>query len=449
MTAPVTPAAGPAPEAVADAASPAPQKLSAAFYRLWIAAIGSNLADGVGRVALPLLAASLTRDPLAISVLGALGVIPWLALGVYSGGVIDRYDRRKVMAAADVLRLAASALLVALVLTDSVTVAWVAVTVLLYGVGEVFFDNATNAVLPTVVRPALRDKANSRVQAAQVAVDLFVATPIGAALFAMAAIAPLVAAGGGYGVAVALSLALPAVAARAARGRAVVKAADGVAAEARVAGGAGPSVSLREGIAYLWNHPFLRWMTLLTSTVAASLTFAQATMLLIFLERFAVPEALLGLVASSIGVGGLTGSVVAPMLVKRWGRGRVMLWATVAGGAGLVLVAVSPNVWCAMIAYALSAGGVSTWNVPWASARQAVIPQRLMGRVLGFARTIAWGLIPVASVLGGLVGRVSLVMPFAIGGVAMLVLAAVGARLILSTDAQQPVELEEDDDAVA
>lgn len=447
MTAPVTPAAGPVPEAVPDAATPAPQKLSSAFYRLWIAAIGSNLADGVGRVALPLLAASLTRDPLAISVLGALGVIPWLALGVYSGGVIDRYDRRKVMAAADVLRLAASALLVALVLTDSVTVAWVAVTVLLYGVGEVFFDNATNAVLPTVVRPALRDKANSRVQAAQVAVDLFVATPIGAALFALAAIAPLVAAGGGYGVAVALSLALPAVAARAARGRAAVKAADTGEAEAVGAAPTEPSVSLREGIAYLWNHPFLRWMTLLTSTVAASLTFAQATMLLIFLERFAVPEALLGLVASSIGVGGLAGSLVAPMLVARWSRGRVMLWATVAGGVGLVLVAVSPNVWCAMIAYALSAGGVSSWNVPWASVRQSVIPQRLMGRVLGFARTIAWGLIPVASVLGGLVGRVSLVLPFAIGGVAMLALAAVGARLILSTDAQQPVEPEEDDAA--
>ena len=46
------------------------------FGKLWTAAAFSNLADGVGRIAVPLIATTLTRDPLAISAIGALAFLP-------------------------------------------------------------------------------------------------------------------------------------------------------------------------------------------------------------------------------------------------------------------------------------------------------------------------------------------------------------------------------------
>ena len=144
--------------------------------------------------------------------------------------------------------------------------------------------------------------------------------------------------------------------------------------------------------------------------------------------------AALGAVTAVVGVGGLGGSLIAPALVARWGRARVMLGATLIGGLGLLAVAFSPWLWLALIAYACGAAGVSAWNVPWASARQALIPDHLMGRVIGFARTIAWGLIPVATIAGGFVGRIDLELSFAIGGAGSVVLALLCARLILSTD---------------
>ncbi len=52
--------------------APAPRRptLGREFGTLWTAAAFSNLADGVGRTAVPLIAATLTRDPLVISALG-------------------------------------------------------------------------------------------------------------------------------------------------------------------------------------------------------------------------------------------------------------------------------------------------------------------------------------------------------------------------------------------
>ena len=61
-----------------------PRPLGRDFTRLWSAAAFSNLADGLGRTAVPLIATTLTRDPLLISLLGAAAFVPWLVFGVVS-----------------------------------------------------------------------------------------------------------------------------------------------------------------------------------------------------------------------------------------------------------------------------------------------------------------------------------------------------------------------------
>ena len=63
------------------------------FGKLWTAAAFSNLADGVGRTAVPLIATTLTRDPVAIAAVGALAFVPWLFFGLPAGMIVDRFDR--------------------------------------------------------------------------------------------------------------------------------------------------------------------------------------------------------------------------------------------------------------------------------------------------------------------------------------------------------------------
>ena len=412
--------------------------LGGGFNRLWMSAIFTNFGDGVSRMAVPLAAAALTRDPLAIAVLTALAVLPWLAFGVFAGVLVDRHDRRVLLAAANALRALAAVGLIAAFALDVVTLWMLAAAIVVFGLGEVLADNATNAILPSVVSREQLDKANGRIQAAQVGIDSFVATPLAGVLFSVTALLPFVVSLGSFAAVVVFALALPVSAARAARQGAALAAdarAGQVEAHAKAPRTKAPRVEAREGLAYLWGHAWLRPMVLLTTAVAAFLTFAQAGNLLLFLDTWSVPEAALGLVVAGAGVGGLAGALLAPAIVARWGRARTMQVGMGLAGAGLGAVAFAPNLGVALAMYAVGSAGVGIWNVPWGSVRQEIIPGELLGRVLGVARTIGWSLIPIATILGGLVARQSLTLPWAIGGIAVVVLTVAAWRLVGRADA--------------
>ena len=78
------PCALPATDVSQDAVPPR-IRLGGAFWRLFASSSTSNLSDGVLQAALPLLAATLTRDPVAISVLAALAFVPWLLFALPAG----------------------------------------------------------------------------------------------------------------------------------------------------------------------------------------------------------------------------------------------------------------------------------------------------------------------------------------------------------------------------
>jgi len=50
------------------------------------------------------------------------------------------------------------------------------------------------------------------------------------------------------------------------------------------------------------------------------------------------------------------------------------------------------------------------------SLYQSLIPPELYGRIHGARRTIVWGLMPIGSLLGGVIARGGLRLPFLIGG---------------------------------
>src|SRR5205809_926893 len=67
------------------------------YWRLWGAATGSSLGDGIVFVAFPLLAASVTRDPRLIAGVAVVERLPWLLVSLAAGAMADRSDRRKFL----------------------------------------------------------------------------------------------------------------------------------------------------------------------------------------------------------------------------------------------------------------------------------------------------------------------------------------------------------------
>jgi len=421
--------------------------LGGAFARLWTASIASNLADGIGRLAVPLLAVSLTKDPVAIAVIGALAYVPWLLFGIPAGVLADRMDRRLAMALGNGVRFLVAAALSVTIATDHLTLWLLYAATLVFGVGETIVDNATNAVVPALVDRVNFDRANSRIQAAQISVDNFIATPISGVLYAAAIVLPTIVGATGYVVAAALALALPVAAARARVPAASSESAATVVlpGTSTVPGEEPPSVeavverapvTAMEGLRYLWGHRYLRSMTFVTAAIGFGFSLAQATTILLFLDHFRVPAAAIGVLTTGVGLGALAGSLVAPALTRRWGRGNLMFGATALGSLGLLGVGLSGNLWLAVASYGVGAFGVAAWNVPWGSVRQAIIPGHMLGRVLGIIRTVVWGAMPVATLTGGWLGRVDLRAPFVVGGLGSVVVSVAAARLFRSSDAR-------------
>ena len=427
--------------------------LGGAFARLWTASIASNLADGIGRLAVPLLAVSLTKDPVAIAVIGALAYVPWLLFGIPAGVLADRMDRRLAMALGNGVRFLVAAALSVTIATDHLTLWLLYAATLVFGIGETIVDNATNAVVPALVDRVNFDRANSRIQAAQISVDNFIATPISGVLYAAAIILTTLVGATGYVVAAGLALALPVAAARARDTRASAGAGAGADSDATVVlpapstiPGEEPSsvspideaapVTAADGLRYLWGHRYLRSMTIVTAAIGFGFSLAQATTILLFLNHFHVPAAAIGVLTTGVGLGALAGSLLAPVFTRKWGRGNLMLGATILGSLGLLGVGLSGNLWLSLASYGVGAFGVAAWNVPWGSVRQAIIPGHMLGRVLGIIRTVVWGAMPIATLLGGWLGRVDLRAPFVVGGLGSVVVCLLAARLLRSADAR-------------
>ena len=150
--------------------------LGPGYHKVWTAAASSTLGDGVFLAALPLLAATLSRDPLQVSLVTFAGWLPWLLFGLISGALVDRWNRRRVMWTVDAVRAVLVALLALAVLAGWATISLLAAVGFLLGSGQTLVDNATQSLIPALVgrnRHRL-ERANSQLYGARTVGQHFV-----------------------------------------------------------------------------------------------------------------------------------------------------------------------------------------------------------------------------------------------------------------------------------
>src|SRR5215207_1662556 len=88
-----------------------PGRLGRSFWQVWSASALSNLADGLVKIALPLVAVTLTDSPGLVAGITLAVTLPWLLFALPAGALADRVDRRRAMVAANLARAAAVAVL--------------------------------------------------------------------------------------------------------------------------------------------------------------------------------------------------------------------------------------------------------------------------------------------------------------------------------------------------
>jgi hypothetical protein len=165
-----------------------------------------------------------------------------LLFSLLSGALVDRFDRRRLMAAVDLFRTVVVGVLGVAVVSGWASLPLTYVAFFLLGTAETRFANASIAIMPAVVPKERLERANGRLFAAELSANQFAGPPVGGALFAVAAALPFLVDAGTFAASAALLLAL--------RGRFRVAPAEGPA-------GTTIAAEIAEGLAWLLRHRLL------------------------------------------------------------------------------------------------------------------------------------------------------------------------------------------------
>lgn len=398
--------------------------LGSAYWRLWASSGLSNLADGIVKVALPLVAVQHTRSPVLIAGLAFVLALPWLLFALPAGALADRIDRRRMMLGANSVRGALLAMLVLTVVLDLGSI-WVLYVVALgLGVAETMYDTSAQSILPQVVRRDQLSQANSRLFAVELTANEFAGPPL-AGFLVTAGVAVAFAAPAALWVVALVALLLVRGSFRIERGRP-----------------SGLRADIAEGLRFLWRHRLLRALAVMTGVFnfASSATFTVFVLFAVgSASAMELSEQAFGILFATIAVGSLLGSLVAARIEHVLGRARSLLLSILSGVLLVGVPAVTANPLLIGAAFLIGGGGVMVWNVVAVSLRQRITPDRLLGRINSGYRLVAWGTKPLGAAAGGALAEL-LGLRWVFGSMALLTLALLVGMTILTDDAMDAAE---------
>ena len=393
--------------------------LNASFWRLWTSSGLSNLADGVFKIALPLMAVQLTQSPTLIAGLAVAATLPWLLFALTAGALADRLDRRKLMLWANLSRVVLPAVLIGVIILDLGSIWALYVVALAVGVAETLYDTSAQSILPQVVEKDQLSRANGRLYAVELTANQFIGPPLGGLLVGIGVVAGFAVPAALWLAAVGALLLLPG-SFRVERTQKTTLRFD-----------------IKEGLKFLWNQKILRTLALMTGILNFASSAAFAVLVLFAVgprSEMGLSDVGFGLLLTTSAVGAFVGSFIAEPVEAKLGRSK-SLALTILGCAlfvGAPALTSNPFVLGAI----LFVGGmlVVLWNVITVTLRQRIAPNRLLGRINSAYRLLAWGTMPLGAAAGGLLAQwLGLQSMFGIMGA--LTLALLAAMPILTEKA--------------
>ena len=382
------------------------ESLGADYRQLWRASAISNLGDGVFLVTFPLLAASVSHDPIAVSAVTLAFTVPWLLFALVSGALVDRWDRLVLMRRVDVIRAMLTASLALVVLLGLVTIPGLVGFALLLGTAETMFDTASLAAVPSIVGPSpdRLHPANARLENARLIANNFVGPPVGGALFAVAPAIPAIVDAGSF---LASTLLLRRIPTREGSPRTSTRSTI--------------PQEITEGVRWLWTQPILPTLAAIVGIINLGFMAATTVLVLLLEERTDVGSLGYGLILGISAIGAVAGNLLAERFGRRFPLRLTLGATTTLSGAALTTIALRPTAPVITACFAAAGCAGAVWNVLTVSLRQSVIPGPLLGRVNSVYRLVAYGTMPAGALLGGTIAsRAGLTAPFLVAGTLIL-----------------------------
>jgi MFS family permease len=364
------------------------------FLKLWFGETVSQFGSQVTLLALPLVAAvTLRATPRQMGFLGAIEFAPFLVLGLFAGVWADRLRRRPILIAADLGR---TVLLLGIPLADvfgALGMELLYIVALLTGICTVFFDVTYQAYLPVVVRRDQLVEGNSKLETSRSIAQI--AGPGLAGALIQLITAPFAI------VADAISFLISAGA------LAIIRVPES--AQERHASKPRIWTEIGEGLQVVLGNPLLRSIAGSTSTSNLFSSMATALFILYATRDLGLSAGLLGVIFAAGNGGALVGALLASWITRRIGLGPAIVGPLALGCLGAFAAPLAsgalPLVAAVLIAgWSLMAFGSVVYNINQVSLRQAIVAERLQGRMNATMRFLVWGTLPIGSLIGGALG---------------------------------------------
>ncbi len=353
-----------------------------AFRLLWSAQTLSDLGTGITTLAYPLLMLALTRSPVQAGAVAAVSSLPYLLFGLVAGALADRWNRKRVMVICDTFR-AINMLSIPLAMwLWNATPTHLYVSAFIGGGLDVLFSAADAGVVPNVVEkhPYVRRRCAPNSSPA----TAMMAPPLGGTLFQLFRGLPFVADAVSY---LASAIALSAVRLEFQQSQ------------------KWPTTTLRSdisaGLRWLWSDPVIRSIAIAAAGLQPAMAGAELVVIVAAQQAHA-SAAVIGLVLSSIGVGGVAGSLVASRLKARFGFASTIISVMWAQAALWVLIGLFSHV-VLVIAFLLAVfvATAAIFGINALSYQLSITPDDMQSRVGSAFKLIAWSSLPLGSATAG------------------------------------------------
>jgi MFS family permease len=377
------------------------------FIKLWSAETVSQFGTQISQLALPLAAIDVVdASAFEVAALTTAEFLPFLLVSLPAGVWVDRLPRRPILVAGDAARALLLASIPIAYFLDALTI-WQ-----MYGVGfgvgiaTVFFDVAYQSYLPALVERNQIIDGNAKLEISRSGAQL-----------------------AGPGLAGLLVGWLKAPAAI------LIDAISFVASALFIFAIHKPEASvqdreprrkmrieLREGLLYVFRHPFLKNIAACTALFNFFGSMGFAIVLVFARRELELSPQVIGLAFMVGNVGPLIAAFTANRISERVGVGRTIIAASVILGPTVLLIPFAPhgNAAVPVLVASFLVGGFANviYNVTQVSLRQAITPERIQGRMNSVMRFIVWGTIPLGSLVGGvLASQIGLKETLIVGGI--------------------------------
>jgi MFS family permease len=386
------------------------------FVRSWLALAISTYGARITRTALPIIAVAMLHEPESIiGVLVAGQLAPGVVLALFSGGFVDRSDKRLILVAADIIRAAAIVSLTVAWLLGALTMAHLFIVGAIVGAASAIFHITDSAYLPTLVGKELLGEGNAVIEGTEGVAEIVGPASAGALIAALGApLAVAIDAVTYLWSALFLVRIKPPFADASTTAAASGDALPGDAlpdhaspSDARPPNRRG---SLREDLAIgmraLFGNAVVRPITLAYMLWSLWGGFFMTLYPPFLLRELHLGETWFGVIVAMGGVGALFGAVFSRASVKRFGLGNtIIVSSAISLAAGIFVPAARGSfgvVIACLVAHQILADGFSVaFVVQETTLRQTVIPKEILGRANAAFHVCTQVPLPIGALVGG------------------------------------------------